>query len=125
MQRETVIRGKASQTHATNGWIIGHFMPEGLSHRTDFEVKLWDYTKDLVYPPKVFGGTELIVVYGGTLHIAATFPDGSDTVYVLDGNEHDYLILPPNVTKRVSVLTERVFGVTVRWPSGEGINKVL
>lgn len=125
MCKESVIRGSAATASERDGWVVGHFMPEGLANRTDFEVKLWQYDTSLEYPPKSFGGTELIIVYGGVLRIWTICTDGSRELYVLDGKKRDYVILPPNVAKTVSVVTGPAFGVTVRSPSGEGINKIL
>lgn len=74
-----VLLGTASEANgsSTKGWVVGHFMPDGLGRQSGLEVKLWHYNRDLDYPPKEFDGTEFIVVYGGTLRIEAVLPDGS------------------------------------------------
>ncbi len=120
------VRGTAAEANASlqKGWVVGHFMPPGVSQSDDFEVKLWHYDENPDYPFKEFDGTELIIIYGGMLEIEIEESEVFTQV-VLDGTDHEYVILAPGTKKQVRVLQAPAFGVTVRWPSSDGRNKVL
>lgn len=121
-----VIHGTAAEANEskTNGWVVGHFMPPGLVQSDEFEIKLWHYDGNSDYPMKEFGGTEFIIIYGGVLRIYILTNGMSRNVY-LRGDGHEYVVLPPGTTKQVFVMKAPAFGVTVRWPSGPGVSKVL
>jgi hypothetical protein len=114
-----IIRGNESEAIAarTRGWIAGFFMPPGTANTNDLEVKLWRYEKPFDYGKKRFDGTELIVIYGGTLQLDLTDEAGQKSSEVLVGENIEYVVLPPSITKEVSVLLSPAFGITVRWPS--------
>lgn len=112
-----VIRGTAAQVNASErrGWVMGPFMPqESLAHDATHETKLWRYDTDPEYGIKGYQGTELIVVYGGRIHLRVFFDDGTEGEYLLDGAAHDYVILPPH-RKIVTAVDCPAFGVCVRY----------
>jgi len=102
------------------GWAVGH-MHEGLRGTTDLEVKLWDYKDPIDYPKKNFGGTELIVVYGGAIRLLLEKDDQARTVVVPTGS---WVLLEPNITRVVEIVEIPAYGITVRWPSGASLNRV-
>ena len=128
---QQLIVGNAAEAAAskTKGWVTGHFIPEGLGHTGDFEIKLWHYDAQPDYGIKVFGGTEFIIVEKGVLTLKLEVPDGDGTfiprTIELRGLTQDYVILPPGCKKEVIVAEAPSWGVTVRWPSVPGTNKVI
>lgn len=119
-----VVLGNAKQANESpqRGWIVGH-MQEGLGHTNSFEVKVWHYDEPFEYGQKVFGGTELIIIYGGVLKFE--FKDGSKFELIMKGESHDYCVIPPGVKKRVIVVEAPAFGDTIRWPSTPNLNQVI
>lgn len=104
------------------GWIIGHFMPKSsMAHTHELEVRVWDYPPNFNYGVKAFHGEELIIVYVGHLRITLG-EKRSTTVHEVPAGE--YIIVPPGVKKNVLPLQYSA-GVTVRWPSLPGSNKVI
>ena len=129
-----IVAGDAASAKASKnrGWIVGHFMPDGtLAHNTEMEIKLWHYDEDPNYGLKVFTGTEFIVVEKGTLLIELEIPSviAGELPHkhgiTLRGASREWAIIPPNCTKRAIVIQAPAWGVTVRWPSAPGVNKVL
>jgi len=118
MSARNVVRGNAEGVNASErkGWIMGPFMPHDSLAFDSHEVKLWRYDVNPEYGVKGFHGTELIVIYGGRIRLKVFFDDGSSDEYTLEGDSHDYIILPPH---RKSVFAEvcPAFGVTVRHKS--------
>ena len=120
-----IIRGttkEANNSSFMKGWVVGH-MHEGIVGTPEFEVKLWHYSGPIDYGVKTFGGTELIVVYGGRQKFIIEDEIGEKATITLC--EGEYLVFPPGIKKEVVVETWPAFGVCVRWPSGPGVNKVL
>lgn len=131
-----IVRGdsrKANTSDFMRGWVAGHMhTKEGgtlLTGSHEFEIKLWHYDGPINYGKKSFGGTEFIVIYGGTLRFELdqkVVDFGMETkIVTLLGLNHEYITFPPGITKEVVVVEAPAFGVTVRWPSGPGVNKVL
>jgi hypothetical protein len=127
-----IIRGnsqKANLDRFMKGWVVGHMHGDEVNGTPEIEVKLWHYEGPIDYGKKQFGGTELVVVYGGRLTFnTETVVDGkvtAETFTVGSKDEHEYIIFPPGTTKEVVVENAPAFGVTVRWPSGPGVNQVL
>ena len=112
-----------SVVSATHGWVVGH-MQSGLGQTTAVEVKLWRYDSQPDYPRKAFHGTEFIVIYGGVLRISLE-KDGECQDIILRGENQDYVVLGPGITKQVFVFKAPAFGVTVRWPSDPNLNQVF
>lgn len=108
---------------STKGWAAGH-MQTGIAESSDFEIKLWDYPQPFEYGKKLFVGTEFITVSGGALRLELEL-DGETESVILKGATRDYVIIPPGVTKKVIVHEAPAWGVTVRWPSGNGVNRTL
>ncbi len=119
------LRGTIQQANEStyNGWIVGH-MQTGIAQTNGFEIKLWYYPDFIDYPKKEFLGTECIVIYGGII-ILHLEKNGEIAAEELIGKNGDYIILEPGIVKRVEVKEKPAFGVTVRWPSLPGVNKVL
>lgn len=124
---QEIVLGNAVEAAAsqTNGWVVGHFIPEGLGHTNDFEIKIWHYDSQPNYPPKILGGTEFIIVEKGTLVLELEIPDGQGGFIPrrieLKSSIRDYIIIPPGCKKRVVVAEAPSLGITVRWPSAPGI----
>jgi hypothetical protein len=122
---------KTAQDSKYYGWIIGHFMPEGLCNSTDVEVKLWLYHQSPDYGKKTFHGTELIIVTAGCLEIDIEYPEEGGTkpkqrVSVrADALLHSYVLIPPGCTKNVSVADAPAQGICVRWPSKQGQSVIV
>lgn len=112
-----IVRGTAAVANASErrGWVMGPFF-DTLTETAPFEVKLWHYDEQPNYLWKKYGGKELIVIYGGVLIIDIREDIGisKDTI-TLVGLKHDYVILPPAITKMVTVVQAPAFGVTVRY----------
>lgn len=130
MLQQLVIGNAAdANASATKGWVVGHFMPEGLGQTGDFEIKIWHYNEPLNYGQKVFDGTEFFIVEAGSLRAELDIPDGSGGFshreVKLNGATRDYIIIPPNCIKRVVATKTPSYGVTVRWPSAPGNNVVI
>lgn len=127
---QEIVRGNSKEANLSElmkGWIVGH-MHDGLVGTTEFEIKLWHYDEPFDYGKKSFGGTEFIVIYGGVLlfKIAQNVNEKLRTKNItLQGNNHEYIIFPPDIVKTVIIEEAPAFGVTVRWPSGPDVNKVL
>ncbi len=122
-----IIRGNAYEANASSsmrGWAV-EYMHEGLAGSTKLEIKVWRYDEPFDYGRKSFGGTEFIVIYGGKLRFELETEEGGQTSLTLDSKGNEYIILPPGHTKKVIVEEAPAFGVTVRWPSGPGVNKVM
>jgi|SRR5579884_2992657 len=119
------VRGTADDALRSvyQGWIVGHFF-HGLSYSRDLEIKLWHYDANPDYPQKEFAGTELIIVEQGILHIEAVI-GGTSHAVDLSGKNRDYVIFPPGTIKQVAVAEAPACGITVRWPSALGANKVV
>ena len=128
---QKIVIGNAAEVAAssTKGWVTGHFMPEGLGQTGDFEIKFWRYDEQPDYGLKIFAGTEFVIVEKGVLTLKLEVPDGDGTfmprTIELRGLTRDYVILPPGCRKEVIVTEAPSWGVTVRWPSSPGTNKVL
>ena len=112
-----LVRGNILTTNKSSfhGWIVGH-MHSGLGHTTDVEVKLWLYPAQPEYPKKIFGGTEVIVIFGGIIVLHLEKSGLCETVE-LKGASGDYIILGPNIVKYVEVKEAPAHGVCIRWPS--------
>lgn len=108
---------------ATKGWAVGH-MQDGLTKSSDFEIKIWDYPEPFDYGKKSFAGTEFISISAGALKFELE-QDGKTKTVILRASSRDYIVIPPNVVKQVIVYEAPAFGVTVRWPSVPGVNRVL
>ncbi len=117
-------KGKAVNS-SDRGWIAGHMIPKtGLASTPAFEIKAWNYSEAINYGKKTFGGTEFIIIYGGRLRLILSV--GKEFEFLeLNGWEHEYIIIAPNVVKEVVVVESPAFGVTVRWPSAPGLNQVV
>lgn len=97
------------------GWLLGHFVPEGLRHSDAVEVKWGTYAAG-------FGesdwtacqtGTSLVVLASGRHEIELP-----QQVVILE-QPGDYLIWGPGVPRRWRALEDCVV-MTVRWPSIPG-----
>lgn len=129
------VRGNSKDANASDfmkGWVAGHMhTKEGgtpLTGSLEFEIKLWHYPGPIDYGKKSFGGTEFVVIYGGVLRFELEQEmDGKieKEVVVIHGEHHEYVIFPSGIKKTVVVVEAPAFGVTVRWPSKPGVNKVL
>ena len=130
MLQEIVI-GNAAEALASSasGWVIGHFMKEAITHNEEFEIKIWHYDSQPDYGKKEFKGTEFIIVEKGGLRLELEIPDGqgvfSSRHVELKASTRDYIVIPPNCRKRVVVTEAPAYGITVRWPSGPGVNVVI
>lgn len=114
-ERVVLSTAKGANAGPHKGWVMGPFMPlHSLAHTPGFEVKTWRYDSNPDYGVKPYDGTELIVVYGGTLQLEVTFEDGSAETFVLRGDNHEYIILPAH-KKTVGAIKCPTFGITVRW----------
>jgi len=85
---------------------------------------MWDYSKPFDYGKKSFSGTEFICISGGSLRLELEHAGEIQTV-ILKARTLDYVVIPPGVVKRVIVHEAPAYGVTVRWPSFNAVNKVL
>ena len=124
--RKHIVVGNAKQANQSSkkGWIAGH-MHTGLAQTSFVEVKQWHYDEPFDYGQKIFQGTELITIYEGVLRFELEFPDGQKSEVVLNGETHDYVILPPDTKKRVIVEQVPAYGDTVRWPSSPNMSQVV
>lgn len=126
---KNIIHGNEREANASNsskrGWVVGHMHQEDLAGTKDLEIKLWRYDGPINYGRKSFNGTEFIVIYGGKLRFDIEDETGAQTSLTLCGEENEYVIFPPGLKKVVVVESAPAHGVTVRWPSLPGINKVV
>ncbi|MFA6551931.1 MAG: hypothetical protein WCT19_00325 [Candidatus Paceibacterota bacterium] len=97
------------------GWVIGHFA-EGPFKMSQFEVKLWEYVDQPIYPRKTFAGHEFILVAGGALGLELILPSSEAKTIILRGDLRQFTLLLPGTSKIVKVVSAPVWGVTVRWP---------
>lgn len=124
----SVILGSSAKSSASSqkGWVVGHFMSEGVAQTADFEIKIWHYSEPPDYGQKLFTGSEFIIVERGYLRLELEVPDGHGSYcseqVELSGEFRGWVILPPNCKKRVMVTQVPSFGITVRWPSAPGTN---
>ena len=120
------IFGNAKQANESvkKGWIAGH-MHSGVAQTSFVEVKQWHYDVPFDYGQRIFQGTELITIYGGALRFELEFSDGQKSEVFLNGETHDYIILPPDTKKRVIVEQAPAYGDTVRWPSAPSMSQAI
>ena len=119
------IRGNIAEANESSfhGWIAGH-MQTDIAQTSNLEIKLWYYPDDLEYPRKEFSGTECIVIFGGSI-VLYLEKDGVTETIELVGRKGEYVVLEPRTIKRVEVKERPAFGVTVRWPSFLGVNRIV
>ena len=120
-----IIHGTMSEINESDfrGWVVGH-MHDGIANTNDLEIKLWHYAENPSYPTKKFSGTEVVIIFEGII-VFHFEKDGVISTEELVGANREYIIIEPEVTKRVVVKDAPASGVAVRWPSGPGVNQVI
>ena len=113
---DSVYVGRAGVDGAGNGgWLLGHFMPAGVRHSTDVEVKWGVHLAGDARAQWVTGErrTALLVLVAGRFHMR--FPDRT----VRLAEQGDYVVWGPGVDHSWWAEEESVV-LTVRWPSVPG-----
>lgn len=105
-------KGNVFQGQGRNGWIYGHFMPEGLAKDDRAEIKVAKLDKSFTSEPHYNKtSTKLDIIWSGK------------AIWEVDGKEvemrpGDYLIVPPKTTVCIKkVLSDELIVQTIKFPS--------
>ena len=106
------LKGNVFEEQSRNGWIYGHFMPEGLAHDDHLEIKIAKLDNAFTSKPHYNkSSTKIDIIWEGE---AIWEVDGKE----IEVNSGSYLIIPPGTSACIKkVLSKTITVQTIRTPS--------
>jgi quercetin dioxygenase-like cupin family protein len=112
MNNKKYFKGNVLKEQSRNGWLLGHFMPTGLTKSSDLEIKIITLSKGFRSEPHYNKtSTKIDLIWKGK---AIWLVDGREIIM----NSGDYLVISPKIVVCVKkVLSDEIVVQTIKYPS--------